>query len=250
MTAICQTRLPYDPRPGAGLPGVRPMDMADWLVRDEAFAAQMAERDRLLRERRADVLAMDHAARLAAEELLDLVLDQAYRGSGPAVQRPDGVSVDIDRGDPMGTLGRLVQEDLCILEKRQPGEHVLTAAVLCFPASWRLDEKFRRPLTRIHAPVADYDDNIARRVQRLFDGIRPGRPLWRFNALLYEKPDLFQPLGEGDLRPHRETPARTYFRSERQCLVRLPVSGAVVFSIHTYVIPAHLMPPNLELGHA
>nr|MCU0911011.1 DUF3445 domain-containing protein [Paracoccaceae bacterium] len=33
-------------------------------------------------------------------------------------------------------------------------------------------------------------------------------------------------------------------RCERQCLVRLPVTGAVVFSIHTYVVEAAGLPPE------
>ena len=105
-----------------------------------------------------------------------------YVISAKEVRRPDGVRVPLDRADPMATLGHLVQEDLCLMEKRGQ-QHVLTAAVLCFPASWRLADKIGRPLTAIHAPVAEYDDALARRVQRLFDGVQPGRPLWRFNAL-------------------------------------------------------------------
>ena len=66
------------------------------------------------------------------------------------------MTVAIDRGDPMGTLGHLVQEDLCLMEKRGE-EHVLTAAVLCFPASWRLADKIGRPLEAIHVPVPEYD---------------------------------------------------------------------------------------------
>ena len=111
---------------------------------------------------------------------------------GPEVRRPDGVTVAIDRADPLGTLGHLVQEDLCLMEKRNEA-HVLTAAVLCFPASWRLAEKIGRPLEAIHAPVPEYDPKLARRVQRLFDGVQPGRPLWRVNALRYADPALHQP---------------------------------------------------------
>ncbi len=242
MNAILQTTLPYDHRSGPGLPGIRPLDPDDWLIRDEAFAGQMGERDRLLHTARQDVLAMDEAARPAAEELLETVLDRAYPGHGTQVTRPDGVVVPVNRTDPMVTLGRLVQEDLCILEKTDGPEHVLTAAVLCFPASWKLSEKFRKPLIRIHKPVEPYGEGLARRVQRLFDGIQPGRPLWRFNALWYADATLHQPLGENDPRPHRKLPERNFFRSERQCLVRLPKTRAVVFSIHTYVIAAAAMP--------
>ena len=109
MTAVFQSSLPYDPVPKK-LPGIAPMAMADWLMVDDAFAGQMAERDRLLAERRQDVLALDPAARDAAAELLDLVLSLAYPGFGAEVTRPDGVRIAIDRTDPMGTLGRLVQD--------------------------------------------------------------------------------------------------------------------------------------------
>lgn len=237
MTGIFQTRIPYDVDSPLALPGIRPLNDASWLMRDDAFAAQMAERDRLVATRRSDVLALDPAADPAAQELLDMVLAEAYPGTDGTgvITRADGVDVSIDRDDPMGTLARLVQEDLCILEKRGD-EHVLTAAVLCFPASWRLDEKFLRPLIGIHRRVPEYDDNIARRVQRLFDGVQPGRGMWRFNALDYADPALFQPLGEDDNRDHRETAVRPYRRSERQCLIRLPETRAVVFSIHTFVL--------------
>ena len=181
------------------------------------------------------------AARPAAHELLDTVLDAlrglpGYRSAGDdAVTRPDGVRVAIDRDAPLLTLGRLVQEDFCLLERRaNRAEHLLTGAILCFPASWRLSDKFMRPLTTIHAPVADYDAGIARRVQRLFDAIRPGRPLWRANALRYHEAELFQPRRDETGRPRATAP---YLRSERQCLVRLPATGAVVFSIHSYVCP-------------
>ena len=235
MPEILQERLLYDPFETWPLPGIAPTRMEDWLQRDDAFAAQMAERDRLLQDTRPDVLALDPEARPAAEELLDLVLSLVYPGASGEAHRPDGVNVPIDRDDPMGTLGRLVQEDLCILQKRGD-EHVLTGAVLCFPASWSLAEKFMRPLVGIQVPVPAYDGGIARRVQRLFDGIQPGRPLWRFNALWYDDPALHQPRLENAKRARADPDTAGYFRSERQCLMRLPQTRAVVFSIHTYVL--------------
>ncbi len=235
MSAILQTQLPYDVAQARPLPGIQPFAMQDWLQRDDAFAGQMAERDRLLAEARADVLALDDSAQDAAEELLDLVMEHAYPDAGNRAERPDGVAVPIDRADPLGTLGRLVQEDFCILQK-QGAEHVLTGAVLCFPAKWLLREKFMRPLIGIHEPVDSYDAGIAARVQRLFDGVQPGRPLWRFNALHYDDPTLHQPQSAGDLRERPAPGDARYLRSERQCILRLPRTRAVVFSIHTYVV--------------
>ena len=240
MTPILQTNLPYNPLTEQKLPGIQPATMDTWLHQDEAFAAQMRLRQSLLEQRREEVLALDPMAKPAAQELLDLVLHNVYPDADDTVLRPDGITISVDRSDPLQTLGRLVQEDFCILQK-QGDEHVLTGAVLCFPASWRLSEKFMRPLIGIHETVQSYDDGIARRVQRLFDGVQPGRPLWRFNALWYQDATLFQPRSAKNPREIRDRGVAKYLRSERQTILRLPQTQAVVFSIHTYVLPAEAM---------
>lgn len=240
---ILQSRLPHaawmDPRT-ARLPGILPVEGDDWLRVDDAYAGQMAERDRLLTDRREAVHALMDQARPAALELLGMILDWCRGQPGFAVAqdhvtRPDGVTVALDRDDPLATAGRLVQEDLCILQ-HEGEEHVLTGAVLCFPASWMLSEKVGRPLVAIHIPVTHYSGDVARRVQRLFDAIRPEQPLWRMNALTYADPTLHQPRSETDRRPRPKAEERRFMRSERQCLIRLPQTRAVVFTIHTYVV--------------
>jgi hypothetical protein len=240
---ILQRHLPHaawmDPRT-ARLPGILPVEGDDWLRVDDAFAGQMAERDRLLAERPDVVHAMLDRGRPAAMELLARVLDKlratpGYRVGVTEVTRPDGVTVPLATDWPLMTLGRLVQEDLCLME-REGDEHLLSGAVLCFPASWSLAEKIGRPMTGIHVPVAHYTEDVARRVQRLFDAIRPEQPLWRMNALTYADPTLHQPRSETDRRPRPKAEERRFMRSERQCLLRLPQTQAVLFSIHTYVV--------------
>jgi hypothetical protein len=90
---------------------------------------------------------------------------------------------------------------------------------------------------------------MAARVQRMFDAIRPGRPLWRQNALALCRPDLYQPRigGRAAGEAHLDTP---YLRSERQCLLRLPKTGAIVFSIHTYVLPVTALSAEQRAGLA
>ncbi len=241
MTPILQSRLPFapwmDPRT-ARLPGVLPVEADDWLQLDDAFAGQMAERDRLIAGQPDIVHAMLPQGMAAATELYHSVLARlahvpGYRMATGRVQRPDGAEVALDPVRPLATLGRLVQEDLCVME-RAGEEHILTGACLCFPASWSLSEKIGRPLTGIHTPVASYDGDIARRVQRMFDAIRVEQPLWRMNALVYVDPSLHQPRREADPRTDRR--GGVYLRAERQCFVKLPQTRAVVFSIHTYVV--------------
>lgn len=244
---ILQSRLPVLPWMTPALwrlPGIQPLDPDAWIEVDDAYAAQIGEKARLIAAVPAKVHAMTDASLPAAREVLDLVLQRlsvkpGFQVTPRSVTRPDGVEVTLDRDAPLLTLGALVQEDICLLQKdgdAPDAEHVLTAALLCFPASWTLSEKIGRPLTAIHIPVQPYDDQMARRVQRLFDAIRPEQPLWRMNALLYADPTLHQPKSEA--APRQRIGVRPYLRSEKQSLLRLPVSGAVVFSIHTYVVPA------------
>lgn len=232
MKPILQSTLPDahagDPR----LPGTMPCEADDWLRVDDAYAAQMAYRAQLFAQRTKAVLCEGtDAGREVLEEALLILPKLGFVVSDTSVTCPDSRVVAIDRSAPLWTLGHLVQEDICILEKRG-AEHVLTAAALCFPANWRLAEKINRPLVGIHEPVAEYDANIAARVQRLFDGVRVGRPMWRFNKLFYSDADLHQPYREADTN---DTP---YIRTERQCILRLPKTDAVVFTIHTYVVTA------------
>ena len=217
------------------LPGIQPLDPADWLIRDEAFAAQMAYRDQLIETIRDRVFVHDDRATSASEELLNMVvtgLDKGYEVSTSQILRPDGVMIDF-ADENLITAARLVQEDLIILQDID-GEYVLTAGVLCFPASWTLQQKFMRSLDIIHKPVASYDSNIAKRVNRMFTAMRPEQPLWRANFLLYHDADLHQPRKETEKRPTGEP---QFVRVERQTLRKLPKTKAVVFGIHTYVVP-------------
>ena len=239
FSLIFQKSIPYNttyPK----LPGTRPISPDEWIICDDAFSQQMALRDELIKTRRDKVLAISDQAYEAALELSKMALEFSikslgYQKSNDEVIRPDEVSLKIDLSDPMEFLGRLVQNDFCILQKVGE-EHVLTAASLCFPASWSLEEKFLKPLIDIHTPVKEYNEEIAKRVQRLFDGLQVSRPVWRFNALYYEDPHLFQPRSINQPRKKPAPNQVNYFRSERQTLIKLPETRAIVFGIHTFVI--------------
>lgn len=250
MTPILQSHLPFapwmDPR-SARLPGVMPQDGTRWTVIDDAFAGQMAERDRLIATKPLLIHTLLDSARDAADELYETILaslrtQDTYRFASNAAIRPDGVEVSLDPSQPLLTLGRLIQEDLCLLEHHD-GEHVLTGAILCFPAGWTLAQKIGQPMTRIHGPVDSYDPDIAKRVQRMFEVIRPEQPLWRANSLIYDDPTLHQPRPEHEPRPRPVL--KTYARSERQSFIRLPKTRAVVFGIHTYVVRMTDLAPNV-----
>jgi hypothetical protein len=157
---ICQSHLgvaPWMDPLSARLPGLQPVAEGEWLRRDDAFAGQMAYRDRLLAERRGDVVAELSEVGQPERDLLNAVLaqlasDPGYRRDGDVVTRPDGVAVDLSAERPLVTAARLVQEDMLVLEKGA-GAHLLSFGVLCFPASWSLRQKIGRGVAGIHAPV-------------------------------------------------------------------------------------------------
>jgi dimethylamine monooxygenase subunit A len=249
--AVFQQALPHYPWMVphlARLPGTQPLQPGDYLRLDEAFAGQMALRDELIANRLGAVHGLLPMAQAAAQELYAAVLARlsdvpGYRRGQGVMLRPDGVEVPLNPGQPLQTLGRLVQEDLCILQP-QAGAHILSGAILCFPASWTLAQKLGREMLAIHRPVAPYTPEMAARVQRMLDAIRPEAGLWRMNYLTYAVPDLHHPLPEEAPRDRSRRVEKPYVRCERQCLIRLPQTGAVVFTIHTYVMPRSYLPPE------
>lgn len=246
---ICQSTLPFAvwTHPAtARLPGIQPAPLSDWLWVDDAYGAQMAHRARLIAERSAQVIAQEPGTEDALAELWDTVLSDipalGFEVGRDTVRCPDGRVVTLDRARVLHCLGHILQQDLCLhLKPDGADQHHLMAAVLCFPASWTLAEKIGRPLTAVHGPVEEYDADMARRVQRMFDAMPVDRALWRGNALLYADPELHQPRSGPQRRTAPRHESAMWLRSERQVLRRLPRTGAVVFAIHTFVLPFHAL---------
>ena len=203
-------------------PGVQPLDPVDWLQRDACYDDQMALRRNLIATQR-DAVFGAGADEGAARETLALV------------RRTLGVTDETCDNHPLICAALMVQEDLLILQPRGD-QWVLTDGVLCFPSHWTLSQKLGRPLDMIHAPVPFYAGDLERRVQRLFDAMRVGRPLWRANWLIYPDAKLHYPRREYEEK-RVDWSAQLYIRVERQSLVKLPETGAVIFSIKTDICP-------------
>lgn len=241
----------YDYRPwmsGAGVPamGLKPLPPDGWLEPGHDFAAQLAERERLLAETFGEVCIIGPGTETAQAEILARIIDDLgryhpglYDFTGTSARcLVDGRDIPLaDDTPPLVTAARLVQEDLCLVSPRD-GAHVLTAAVLCFPSRWRLADKIGLPVAAIHGPVPVYPEKLARPVDRFFEVPKPGRPVWRINWSLHATAELFQPGGERRLEDIAATavPDGWFIRMERQVLRRLE-SGDVLFSIRTHLRP-------------
>jgi len=216
---------PVDGRPYRVTLGLRTLDLSEWLDIDEHFDTEMARKNELLTDQHQQVVATLPIGDEAAAEGLQLI-------TAHLVQRfPDHGSVPDRTVHPIDAAGRLVQEDLCVMQ-RIDGEWRLVAASVCFPSRWDLQLMIGRSLHQIHAPVPDYD-KIADPTAGFFDRLTESRPMWRLNWSLLDDAELFQQGRGGIAKP--EVPVAGYtLRVERQTLRRLPVSGAVLFTIRTY----------------
>jgi hypothetical protein len=225
--------------------GIKALDLRDWIELGPDTPAQMAERRRLLAGRRADVLDALPGSEAAQGELLGCLIEhlldrfpQRFHREGDALREPwTGTAQPVGPGgEPLATVGRLVPEDVCLLQAGPDG-YRLVAAVLCFPSRWRLADKLGRSLDLIHEPVPGFQAELAPTVNRFFAGIRVERPVWRLNWSLHDTDALFLPTREHPPEPVFAEGRGWYLRVERQTLRRLPASGVVVFTIRTHLEP-------------
>ncbi len=239
--------LPFDGKPHRWTMGLRTLDPSTWFLLDEHYETELAERRRLLTEQREAVFQVLPEAEAAGKEVLEQVLafltehhPASFSWDGTCFQNHrTGEEWDLQHPTqaPLELAGRLVQEDLCVMQPHaDSGEYHLTAACLCFPTRWRLAEKLGQPMSVIHGPVPGYAEQLNAPVNRFLERLTPERSLWRYNWSLNEDPTLFQP---GTSETSGTDPALTaenageqvWVRVERQTLRRLPRTQAVLFTI-------------------
>jgi len=229
--------------------GLTPQSEAEWLAPDASLRDVLAEKRELLATRHELVFRALPEASAASVEVLHLLAEHlAQRFPSVYCRENKGYlrntasreiwDVDAPPLHPLDLAGRLVAEDLCLLQANDEG-YRLIAASLCFPNRWHLEEKIGRPLDFIHAPVPGYAPALERPVTHFFAALKPGRILARVNWGIADDPARFQPVGrEADAAVTAANAGSVlYLRLERQTLRRLPQSGAVLFTIATEITP-------------
>ena len=218
--------------------------MEAWIEDQPDFDEQLRSRLEVL-ERHPDVVVTDEKSEDAELELAELLLEllprslpQHYSRQGDAVVvRPTGETWVMGGHDQpaLRKIARVVPDDFCFMCADDDGVYRLRSAVVCFPTRWQLHLKLGRALTPIHEPVPGYDGELGKGVEQVFERLTVERPLWRINWSLVTSPKLYQPLRPSELDEHRLTPESIgellWFRAERQSIVRLKRSNAVVFAI-------------------
>jgi hypothetical protein len=224
-------RLPYLPflaGPLSLAPGLKPIAPEAWLSPDTE-AHTLADKHGVMRTLRSEVYAARDGSEMAALELAAAV--HAIAGPG---QRAWVSALE--------AAASAVSDDLCILIKDGEGLWRLEAASLCAPTFWRLGEKLGEPLGGLHGPVPGANPGMVGRIHRMFDALRPGQVLERFNWTVQPGAARYTPEQApfkkiaADLRAAGALDA-LWLRVERQTISKLPISGAVAFTIRVAIDP-------------
>lgn len=226
--------------------GLEPLDPARWFAPDGKRVPELALKKDLIRQARDEIFMAEPGTQDAQRECYEAIAGFLCQQHPDIYQRVNGlITLDgnitpLDHGAPLLSAAQLVQDDLCLM-RRSAGEWRLAAAVLCFPSTWLLREKFGQPMSAIHAPVPDFAGTMAARVQRIFDSLQPGNPVWRMNWSIYEDAGLRHAQASSPPRQWRQRgvdpAANAFLRIERQTLMKMPLSGDILFTIRIYADP-------------
>jgi hypothetical protein len=207
--------------------GLKPIAAEAWLEGGEADPA--ARKDALFAAARELVWAETAGSRAAQGEVLALV----EAAVGPGAPRPDL--------PPLLAAARRVPDDLCLMEKRD-GQWRLTALSLCAGTFFAASEVAGLSLAELHTPVNGFSGRFLKRVERIFEGLRPDLVLERRNWTVVNSIALHAPSAAairariGEIDP-AEAGQAVQIRTERQTLRRLPATGGAVFTIRVRLDP-------------
>lgn len=220
--------LPFLSGPASLAPGLKPIAPGNLIAPDTEAEAWLPEKRRIMKAHRAEVF---------FSNLPDVALTEASRLVAGHLPPPEE-----DWPTPLEGAAARVSDDLCLLQRGADGHWRLEAASLVAPTFWRLAEKAGQPLGGLHDPVPDANPGLVARIARMFDALRPGQVLERFNWTVQAGDARFTP----DAAPLKALAANTsdeaalrvlHLRVERQTISKLPDSGLLLFTIRIAVDP-------------
>ncbi|KAJ6624901.1 hypothetical protein B0H10DRAFT_1784043, partial [Mycena sp. CBHHK59/15] len=192
-------------------------------------------------------------------------------GGAPPVQSVRIVPLQQEYGvDALRIAALLVQDDLAVMVEGSDGGYYFQGGAICVPGFWRMKDKLGMRLDEIHLSgrVPQYQEKLHTSLERFFRRLTVDKPVVRNNYFVQiAPPDARNAVdpdelawgetvlgseddyggGKGayggsdgaapDARALVVSPQTLRLRTERQTLRRLPRSGAVVFTIRTYLVP-------------
>jgi hypothetical protein len=138
----------------------------------------------------------------------------------------------------VGALGRVWEPDFVLLREGEDGAFRVVAGAVCFPTSWALRDKLGHSLAETHGPVPGLNAAIGARIDMALARLAPDAAWERENwGLARDAERNHHPARPRPRLDETITPQEVWLRVERQCLVKLPRTGGVLFGIRLVLLP-------------
>ncbi|KAG4418257.1 hypothetical protein IFR04_008615 [Cadophora malorum] len=231
--------------------GLKRLDESNWLTLDSNYLPEHAERLNLLTTRRSNVIECLPGSEAACQEVLNIVtsfLSTRFPQHFAIISSPSGPKIINHLTDeifpigptcpnPLEVAAKLSMEDFNILLRHpETGEYHLQASATLFPAGWKLQERIGTSMANLHRPVPGWKEKLQSSVNRYFDHLSHKTAMERTNVFIQTTPHLFQDAPESAPETIL-TIDDLQIRRERQTFTRLEHSGAVLFTVRTFMEP-------------
>lgn len=220
--------LPFLAGPASLAPGLKPIPPEHLIDPDTEATTWLPEKRRIMRDHRTEVFGSDLPDEMLAEAAAFVTAHLP-----PSEE---------DWPTPLETAAARISDDLCLLQRDTEELWRLQAASLVAPTFWLLAEKLGQPLGGLHDPVPDANPGLVSRIARMFDALRPGQVLERFNWTVQAGDARFTPSSAPLKALAAATPDEAaldvlHLRVERQTVSKLPETGLLLFTIRIVVDP-------------
>lgn len=239
--------------------GIRNMDPNSWIELDNEWHKFHDLKMKRIEEKGTEVYGTLPEAKDAALELL-AELRKFLPARYPSLfqKTSDGLknletneshrTIEPLKEDPSLTIARLLQDDVAIMIENDKGEYYLKGGCIMLAGFWRLKDKLNTSLSTIHTSgdVPKYNTHLKKGMEKFFVRLTPEAPVVRNNYFIQTDDHLDWSSSIGDENNEKvgwytANPAKSidqiWYRSERQSVRRLPITGAVIFTIRTYFLP-------------
>ncbi|KAG0681447.1 hypothetical protein C6P40_001154 [Pichia californica] len=243
--------------------GIRSMDWTSWIELDNEWEFYHNEKIKRISERGHELIGtQDDVWDAAIEYLMELRAFLPKRYPNLFIETENGIE-NLKTGeifefhnipknefkkDPMEMAALMVQDDLAILKENENGQYILRGGAIMLAGFWRLRDKLNLPLAAIHTTgeVPKYEEKLQKPMDKFFTRLTVDKPVVRNNYFIQTDDNLAwsssignedsQIVGWNTAEPATDI-NKIYYRSERQSVRRLPLTGCIAFTIRTYFLP-------------
>lgn len=254
---------PYKKGPYHMTMGIKTLEHNEWLLLENTYQTMTDKRSKITENERDHTVLTQPEAKESVHETYEMCLDYLMTRYPMyfAIDEKDSSLIHnkirnekIPR-DPAAypddetlirVLSRTMEEDFLIMifdEKTE--QYYLRSGSFAFPSGFDPARKMNLSLKDIHGPVPLYKQSIEKSMDKFFRRLKVGNWVYRLNWSIQSHDKLYAPglnhaSVEQVIKPLDPTTMNfdnVFLRCERQCLLRLPKTKALLFTIRTYITP-------------